>query len=72
MWLCLFVVGEREIVEVCERVIALLNDAVVIDVFDEFESFFVSVHQRQRVLLRVHGQELRIYTHTHTQNDYKM
>lgn len=44
VWLCLFVVGEGEIVEVCVCVLALLNNAVVIDVFDEFQGFFVSVH----------------------------
>lgn len=44
VWLYLFVIGEREIVKVRERVLTLLDNTAVIDVFDEFESFFVSVH----------------------------
>lgn len=54
--LFLFKVHKREVVECCDA--GGVGAAPVIDVFDKFEGFFVSVDEGERIIFWIHRQEL--------------
>lgn len=59
IYIYLFIVHKREVIK-CSvgRTVSRTRGAFVVDMFDKFEGFFVSVDKGEGIILWIHCQEL--------------